>query len=88
MFLGIYDVLNKNLRADNDENLHKLYKMHMETSFKLTHHEKKHIFPRGYTWLREVLIKAPLSFMKQQKKRIIKSIFTHAIYAVVHPKSS
>lgn len=60
----------------------------METAFKLTHHEKKHMQVRGYTWLREVLYKAPIKFLKDQRKRIIKSIFTHAIYAVEHGKKA
>eukprot|EP00347_Sterkiella_histriomuscorum_P020384 403338008 len=82
MYLQIYEVLNRCLRLNQGDMLDCLYQMHLETAFKLTQHKQKNIALKAYQWLLQILECSTLPFLIGQKKRIIKSIFTHAINIV------
>ena len=54
----------------------------METAFKLTQRSEPHFRNRAYQWLDTIVETAPLDFWNDRKKRVIKSIYTHAVDVV------
>lgn len=57
-----------------------LFHVHLETAFKLTQQKQKFGIQRAFQWLAAIVDAAPLPFWREVKKRIIKSIFTHAVF--------
>ena len=59
--------------------MYKLVNSHLETAFKLTVRNETHYKNRAYQWLECIVDVAPMEFWESRKKRIIKSLYTHAI---------
>lgn len=69
--------------------VHKLFQVHMETAFKLTQQKQKFGIQRAFQWLASIVEAFPAEIWHQVKKRIIKSIFTHAVYnAITEPPNT
>lgn len=81
IYFNIYEVLNKQFKKLKlaDAQLEPLFKTHLETSFKLTQHKQKINQMRAYGWLDKVLEHAPQGMTSNMKKRVLKSVFTHAL---------
>ena len=77
IFLKIYDVLNRHFMMESgQEKLRILYQNHIETPFLLTQYKVKSIQVRSFLWLEAVVLAAPLNILADQKRKLIKSIFT------------
>jgi len=59
--------------------LNKLLYSHIETAFKLTTRNETHFKNRSYQWLETLVDAAPTYFWVDRKRRVIKSLYTHAI---------
>ena len=89
IFIKVYDFVLKQARID--ENEHKVFKLiseHIETAFKLTQRSELHYRNRAYQWLETLVEIAPLEFWNERKKRVVKSIYTHAVDTVKNDLSS
>lgn len=77
--------MNKQLK-NHPDSLYKLLNEHLETAFKLTVRSEVHLKNRAYQWLESIVDVAPQSFWETRKRRVIKSIYTHAVdIAKVNP---
>ena len=67
---------------EKESGVYKLFNEHIETAFKLTQRTEIHYRNRAYQWLETLIDVAPLDFWVDRKKRVVKSIYTHAVDAV------
>ena len=84
IFIRVYDTVLRQARVqkNTDEITYRLFNEHIETAFKLTQRSENHYRNRAYQWLDTLVELAPLDFWNDRKKRVIKSIYTHAIDTV------
>ena len=78
IFTKVYDHMKTQLK-DHPDGLAKLLNEHLETAFKLTVRSEVHFKNRAYQWLEAIVDVAPQSFWETRKRRVIKSIYTHAV---------
>jgi hypothetical protein len=89
IFLRIYDVLNKHFTGQfGEERLRTLYQNHIETPFLLTQYKVKAIQLRAFLWLESVILATPIHILADCKRKIIKSIFTHALFLAINDQTS
>jgi hypothetical protein len=89
IFLRIYDVLNKHFTGQfGEDRLRSLYQNHIETPFLLTQYKVKAIQLRAFLWLESVILATPINILADCKRKIIKSIFTHALFLAINDQSS
>ena len=83
IFIRVYDTLLKQARLqDKESGIYKLFTEHIETAFKLTQRTEAHYRNRAYQWMETLVDIAPLNYWLERKKRVIKSIYTHAVDTV------
>lgn len=67
----------------------KLFNEHLETAFKLTTRSETHYKNRAYQWLEAIVDVTPQSFWDARKRRVVKSIYTHAVdMAKINPSQT
>lgn len=79
IFVKVYDSLLKTAKPLEYESLFKLINDHMETAFKMTSRVEFHLKQRAFQWLETIVEVAPLKFWADRKRRVIKSLYTHAL---------
>ena len=79
IFIKVYDSLLKSAKAMEYESLFPLLNSHLETAFKLTSRTEFHLKERAFQWLDTLIEVAPNKFWAERKRRVIKSIYTHAL---------
>ena len=84
IFIRVYETVLKQAKVKGEEEsvAYKLINEHIETAFKLTQRSELHYKNRAYQWLETLVDVAPLDFWQDRKKRVVKSIYTHAVDVV------